>query len=287
MNKKLYLWVNRLRLDFQLTRKGHFFEIIVHEKYRIYIKITKYFLTLIGLISAFFYFKSVFIAFLFGLGIYLLSSLLEKIILSYVNLYIQPLPDFEIEKDKWVAMSFGYAEEPKSKGHIPIVGMVFSHEEYGRKIYSLLVSWNYGQLKDVDNNICTSIILDDMDDYVFFCYPSTNRETVTEFFKRCKKERKEKSLTDVQMRHICSLILGKRFKMTALLYLPTFLKRYRDGSPYLFQIQKKTPQGDPSEIASEIEGTRSILKFNLKVRKKDELTRKDIEYDVLGIPPDG
>ena len=156
-----------------------------------------------------------------------------------------------------------------------------------KAIYSLLVSWNYGQLKDVDNNICTSIILDDTDDYVFFCYASMNKETVTEFFKRCEKERKEKSLTDVQMRHICSLILGKRFKMTALSYLPTFLKRYRDGIPYLFQIQKKTPQGDPSKIAREIEKERRILKFTLKVRKKDELTRKDIEYDVLRIPLDG
>ena len=277
MNKKLHLWVNRLRLTFQFRKKGYFFEIIVPEKYRSYIKTTKYFLTFIGLISAFFYFKSVFIAFLFGLGIYLLSSLLEKIIFSYANLYIQPLPDFEIESNKWIAMGFGYAEEPKLKSHIPLVRIVFSNEEYGRKIYSLLISWNYDQLKDVDNNICTSIILDGKDDYIFFCYPSIKRETVTEFFKTCEREWKEKSLTDVQMRDFLTLILGKRFKITPLSYLPTFLKRYRDGSPYLFEIAKTTPQGSTEKI----EGTHTIFKFNLKVKNKDELTRKDIEYDLL------
>jgi len=277
MNKKLHLWINRLHLSFQFRKKGYFFQIIVHEKYRSYIKTVKYFLTFISLISAFFYFKSVFVAFFFGLGIYLLSSYLEKIVFSYANMYIQPLADFEIENDKWIGMSFGYAEEPKSKSHIPLVGMVFSNEEYGRKIYSLLLSWNYGQLKDVDNNICMNIIWDAKNEYIFFCYPSMNRETITEFFKTCEKERKKKSLTDVQMRYFLTLILGKRFKMTPSSYLPTFLRRYRDGIPYLFRILKTAPQ----DSTDKIKGTHNILKFNLKVKNKDELTRKDIEYDIL------
>ncbi len=237
---------------------------------------TRYCLTFIGLVSAFFYFKSVFMAFLFGLGIYLLSSLLEKVIFSYTNLYIQPLPDFEIESNKWIAMAFGYSE-PKLRIHIPLIRMVFSNEEYGKKIYSLLLSWNYDQVKDVDNNICTSIILDGKDDYIFFCYPSIERETVTNFFRTCEKEGKEKSVTDIQTKLFTTLILGKKFKITPLSYLPTFLKRYRDGNGYLFEIAKKIPQGNTEKI----EGTHSILKFNLKVKNKDELTRKDIEYDLL------
>ena len=214
---------------------------------------------------------------LFGLGIYLLSLLLEKVVISYTNLYIQPLPNFEIESNKWIAMAFGYLEEPKLRIRIPLIRMVFSNEEYGRKIHSLLLSWNYDQVKDVDNNICMSIILDGKDGYIFFCYPSTERETVTSFFRTCEKEGKERSLTDVQTKLLTTLILGKGFRITPLSYLRTFLRRYKDGNEYLFEVAKKTVQGNTKKI----EGTDSIIKSNLKIKNKDELTRKDIEYDLL------
>ncbi len=274
---RLHLWLNRLQFSFELRRKGRFFQIVVDRKYRIHLRVGKYALTVVSLISAFFGFASAIVAFIFGFMVWAVLSVLERAVLTYTTLYVHPLPDFEIEPEKWTHMSFGYGEDPRRKVQVPIVGMVFSDEVYGRKIYGLLVSWNYGKAEDKDNNICMSVVLGREDDYVFFCYPSPDRQTAGDFFEASKQEIGKEARGAEIRKVFLELVLGKRFKIAPHSYLPTFIGRYRNGVPYLFQVQKGSARGNP-EI---IQGTRSIVKFNLKVRSENQLTRKDIEYDLL------
>ncbi len=279
LKQRLILWSNRLRCDIMVQKKGWFFEVIIHERFKLFICIIKIVLTIIGLISAFFLFPFAFIAFLFGLGIYLLCTFIEKIIFSYNSLYIHSLPDFEIEPNKWLGAFFGYAEDPRNPEHIPIIGWVMSDPDYAKKVHTLLLRWSYGELKDEDNNIRASVIVDNDEEYVFFCYPNIDRKTANLFHEDVEKERGKRPLVDVHHKIFAMLVFGKRCKITDNSYFPTFLERYKDGVPYIFRL---TVFGDDGQT-QHITGLDDFILFNLKIKNKEELSRRDIEYDLLRI----
>lgn len=279
LKQRLILWSNRLRFDINVQRKGRFAQVIFPERFKSFVRTIKIVLTLIGLTSAFFFFQSVFVSFLFGLVIYLLITAFDKLVFSYNSLYVHLLPDFEIEPEKWLGAFFGYAEDPRNTGHIPMVGLVMSDPEYARKVHSLLLRWSYGKLKDEENNICVSVIVENNNEYIFFCYPNMERETATHFYKYVEKVRKKKSLTDVHHKQMTMQIFGKRCQITANSYFPTFREIYKEGVPYLFQMAVPGDDGQPHEIA----GLDDFIFFNLKIKDRGELDRKDIEYDLLRI----
>jgi len=215
-------------------------------------------------------------SFLFTILIFIFQSFIERFVFSYKITYIQPLPDFEIEPKKWKGMSFGYALNPKIPTEIPYVGMLFSDEEYARKVFGLISSWNYGEQDDSSNNINTSVLLGENNEYTFFIYPSCERKTVKDFFKTTEEERRKTSLTDVQQKMFVQIIFGKTCKITSLSYLPEFIRRYHQGVPFYFEalIYKKD---EPISIP----GLNPLFIHNLKIKKISELTRKDIEYEML------
>lgn len=279
LKQQLILWSNRLRFDVMVRRKGWFVQVILHERFKPFIRAVKVVLTFIGLISAFFSFQSVSVGFLFGLGIYLLSTFFEKLIFSYDSLYVHSLPNFEIQPDKWLGAFFGFAEGTKSPGHVPMVGWIMSDEDYAKRVHSLLLQWSYGKLKDEENNIRASVVFVDNDEYIFFCYPNMERKTAARFYEEVEKKRKETSLTDVHHKQMAMLIFGKRCQITTNSYFPTFRNRYKDGVPYIFRLVVLGGDGQPHDIA----GLDDFILFNLKIKNRDELDRKDIEYDLLRI----
>ena len=117
LKQRLILWSNRLRFDINVQRKGRFAQVIFPERFKSFVRTIKIVLTLIGLTSAFFFFQSIFVSFLFGLGIYLLITAFDKLVFSYNSLYVHLLPDFEIEPEKWLGAFFGYAEDTRITGH--------------------------------------------------------------------------------------------------------------------------------------------------------------------------
>ena len=106
LKQRLILWSNRLRFDINVQRKGRFAQVIFPERFKSFVRTIKIVLTLIGLTSAFFFFQSIFVSFLFGLGIYLLITAFDKLVFSYNSLYVHLLPDFEIEPEKWLGAFF-------------------------------------------------------------------------------------------------------------------------------------------------------------------------------------
>ena len=252
---------------------------ILHERFKPVVRTIRITLTVTGLISAFFAFGSVFISFVFGLSIFLLSTFLEKLIFSYNSLYVHALPDFQIEPDKWLGAFFGFAEDPDNCQHIPMVGWIMSDREYAERVHSLLTQWSYGKPKDEENNIRASVIVDGDDEYIFFCYPNMDRKTAAQFYDEVEKQRKKKSLTDVHHKQMALLVFGKRCKITATSYFPTFRKRYQDGVPYVFQLVVLGEDGEPKKIP----GLADFVLFNLKIKDRWELDRKDIEYDLLRV----
>lgn len=279
LKQRLILWSNRFRFDVRTQKNGRLIQVVLHERFRSKIRAIKIVLTLIGLFSAFLAFQSVFVSFLFGLGIYLLSTFFETLVFSYNSLFVHSLPDFEIEPDKWLGAFFGFAEDPSNSGQIPLVGWIMSDSEYAKKVHSLLLRWSYGNLHDQENNIRASVIVVGNDEYIFFCYPNMERRTATHYYEEVEKERKKISLTDVHHKQMAMLIFGKNCQIMENSYFPTFRQRYRPGVPYIFRLVVLNGNGQPTEI----EDLDDFLLFDLKIKSRADLDRKDIEYDLLRV----
>lgn len=283
INKKIarirlqaYLLKNRLHFLVQIKKTDHFFKLIISEKYKKWVKFSKYLITILGLVSSLLVFPSILLSFFFALILFLIQSFIEATIFSYVALYIQPMPEFQLHPEKWLGMSFGYAINSDKTVEIPTVAMLFDDETYARKVHNLIRSWNYGEYNDKDRNIKMSVILRGNNEYVFFVYPSINRKTVEDFFTNAETERKQKSLTDVQFQLLAQLILGKGCRITSTSYLPTFIKRYKPGVPFYFQVF--IYNNGNIHVLNDL---KDILIHNLKIKNESDLTRKDIEYDIM------
>jgi len=280
--RRLLLWMNHLHFHASLQKSGKFYKFVIHEKYKTIVKALKVILTLIGLFSAYITFQSVHIAFLFALIIFLLTGFLEKIVFSYTSVFIPPMPDFELCPEKWMSAFFGFAEDPKGDFQIPLVGWIFSEEEYARRIHALLLTWSCDKLNDENKNVSLSVILEEKkegDGYIFFCYPAIERENAKKFHESIEQERRQKSLSDVHNKYFMMLMLGKKFKITKDSYLPTFKERYKVGIPFLFRIMVIDKKMQPKQI----DGLEDFVFYNLNIKDKSELTRKDIEYDLFRI----
>ena len=126
IRKHIILFRNRRHFKIAIYKQGKFPPVVIHEKYKWIVKSSKYLLTVVSLITAFFTFNSVLIAFLFGLGIFLVTQFFDKIIFSYTSLYIHPLPEFELDPEKWSGSILGYAKSKTSPDFRFIVGWFFS-----------------------------------------------------------------------------------------------------------------------------------------------------------------
>ena len=277
IRQRMILWSNRILFDFKIKREGYNLKVMVPGKYKRLVKILKILLTLISLFSAFIVFQSVFVAFIFALAVYAITTILEKIIFRYSSLYVHPLPSFRLEKEKWLGVFWGYAKDPKNSYEIPLMGLQFSDEDYARKIYDLLLSWALGNHDDKSNNVKVSAILTDESSYTFFCYPSIERETAKTFYSKAETALKKESKNDIHNRLAMMLILAKSFNIIEGSYFPTFRKRCRNGVPYLFQLGVTGEDGSIQQASN----TENFIFYNLKILDKRDLTRKDIEYDML------
>lgn len=275
----MLLWWNRLRCDIQLDRKGWRTRLILHERFRKIVRAAKFLLTAVGLLSALVEFGTLWISFVFGVCVWLLTTGVEKVVFSYNSLFVHALPDFEINPELWLGAFFGYAQPQGSEHQIPTVGWIMGDADYARKVHSLLLKWAYGETNDTENNIRASVIVLNDGEYVFFCYPSIDRKTAKAYSDTVEEQRRKVSLTDVHQTQFALLIFGKRCQITAGSYFPSFRERYRDGVPYLFRLVVLDRNREPQEIP----GLRDLIFHNLKIKSRAELDRKDIEYDLLRI----
>lgn len=274
LRQRYLLWLNRLHFQISARRKGWRFELVLHESLKPVVSAIKIVLTLVGLFSAFVAFQNVFVSFFFGLLVYAITTAFERAVFTYNSFFVQPLPNFTIEPDKWLGAFFGYAETADRDVQIPIIGWIMSDADYARKVHNLLLTWSYGRFTDEDKTICASVIVDG-DDYVFFCYPSLTRKDVQAFHEEVETERKKTSLTDEHSKMFAMLVFGKRCKITPTSYFPTFRKRYHEGVPVLFRLALPRSDGQTDEIP----GLKDFVLFTLKIKDRKELTRKDMEFD--------
>jgi len=273
---KTYLLLNRLKFDFRFKFENRRLKIIVPEKFKKYIKSLKYVLTLVGLFSAFILFTSVIIAFLFGLLLFALGWILEKFIFTYSAIYLPPFHSFEIEPEKWIGNAFGVMRTDDGSIEIPTIGLVFSDIEYAKKIHNLIFAWSYEKFDDSENNVSLSAIVDN-NSYHFFIYPSINRETAKEFMSKFEKKIKEDDPDGIPNFLFILQILRRHCDITNRSYFPVFRRRYQQGIPYVFKIYYGEDISNPQEI----DDLHHFRFYSLKIMNRNELSRQDLEYDLL------
>lgn len=280
LKKSFYLKLNRIRLSFRFCKVNGKFRIYIHEKHQRKVKNIKWVLPLIGLFASLFVLPLLY-GFVVALFLYLFARLVEKIFYFFTSLYVHLLPDFEINNDLWLGMVFGYYAPPNKRFQIPLVGLIFSDEEYAKKFFSLLLRWNYDSLEDRDNNFVISIILNNDDSYLTYIYPNIKRKSAEMFVQEVESRRKKEFPEEQHVKLFAQFFTMKRFDITSRSYFPTFRERYEDGIPY--RLDAFTGTEENLEEFGKIKNILGFTKFNLKIKERKDLTREDYEYDLLRI----
>lgn len=276
IRRRITLFFNRLRANYKIKKDGKFFRVVMPNQHRKKIRFLKYIFTAIGLLSAFIVFGSVWIAFLFGLVVFLITLLIEKTVFMHPVMFIHALPDFEIDTNKWVGVGFGYVSQSNRECDIPLVSMIITDLDYAKKIASLFLQWTGNSYKDEDENVQISIVVTKPDEYIFLCYPNPKRPIASNFFEKAKQELRQTSLEDEVAEEHITFILGKRCAIGQTSYFPEFRKRYRDGVPVAFEFI--LPPFENPQPTREIP---AFVFFDFSIKDKTELTRKDFAYGAI------
>ena len=276
--RRIELWLNRQRLGYGVLRRGCLFQIIVPVRIRKRLTLLKYAITIVGLFSAFIIFGSVVHSFLFGLGLFVLGSVLERTVFSHFAGFMHALPTEAMNSALWVGISFGEHPDLATGTTYPALAMVVTERSYAEQMRDLILKWSGGSYRDTEKNVCVSIVRLDMNSYIFLCYPNMNCPVARQSFEQAKRELRESSLDDVLMELHCTPVFGKRCYLSPNSPFPRFLESYEKGMPVVLRFG--VPFQGNVKILDDIP---SIFIHSFKVKEKDKLTRKDFERE--GIHP--
>lgn len=198
--------------------------------------------------------------------------LLEKTLFYYNSMYVQPLPDFTYDPDKWVANAFVSLGEPSNPSSQKIVGLVFNDAEYAEKFFELLRSWNHGDSEDKDGNIRLSFITDEEMYYVYL-YPSFDKQSIKQTHDKFKQELALEKFGKEHLGLIVSLIICKGFETKHGYALGTFTENHPADKPFLLAPFMHKNNANPEPLF-DIE---PIRMHSYKARIPKELTEEDFE----------
>jgi len=148
--------------------------------------------------------------------------------------------------------------------------------EYAKKLTSLFLAWTGGKYHDRDKNIQATVVVTKPEEYIFFFYPNPKRPIASRFFQSERDKLRQKSLSDEIGENHVTLVLGKRCSVGPKSYFPQFRKRYRNGIPVMFDFV--LPPYDTPRTTPDI---RSLILFDFQIKDKNELTRKDLVYEMV------
>ncbi len=256
--------------------------LVISAKFKPIIRKAKLFLTIFSLGSAYIAFDNLHYAFVVGLITWLITSVLERFLFSYDICIVHPMPNFTWQGDKWLSVGFGYAEG-KDDFKIPCVTLQFDSRDYAIKVHDLLLSWTGGELNDEDGFVQASVVLHDTQPtYVFRIYPSIQRSEELERKSPVDPNFYDENPDMVLRRTHAMMCLGKECEMTNNSFLPRFMQMYReDNVPILLAIYGS----DENRQAVELDGYGQFIIHKFKIRKHQNLTRKDQEYQMHKIRP--
>lgn len=247
-------------------------KLVIHEKYENIVKWILRTLSFIGIITAFLTFSYI-TGIIITLLIFVIEQFFEKTIFEYSIFYLFPIPDFDIEYEKWLTSGYFIIGDKKllKQGYQNHFGPAYEDKNYAIKFFSYLREWNYNLDTDFENNICISLIIENETKYSTYFYPNSNRKQLEDYFMNYKEKMALKKYGKRQQEMIMQMIFWKRNQNQGT-FFKEFINDLKDSSEYFFApfyIENEKPI-----IIEELK----ILKKNIKVKNRNELTNRDIEY---------
>lgn len=251
----------------------YFPRLVIHEKYEKKVKWTLRILTCIGILGSLIAFPIWYASLSFAVLLLLIEQFFERAVFEYTSIYVQPLPEFSYDPDKWKGMSYAFPQDPDPH-LLNVVGCAFSTSDYANKFFNLMRSWNYNEKEDKDNNICLSFIVESENEYSVYLYPNPERRTVGEFFGEVEEERKLEKHGKQHQQLIMHMLFCKIFPYGENSQLKIFITKQRKDRPFWLQPFIMDENGH-IDILYDIE---PILKYHFKFKNRSELIKKEIEY---------
>lgn len=266
IKKDIILTLRRYKGFIRITFKNGIPRLHVHEKFERHIKWSLRIITLIGIIASVISFSVWYLNLFVAILLVAIEQFLERIIFIFTTIFITPFPE-SYKSDDWKGMVWGY---PLDNGDSPyIIAPLFASKESARKIFNCLRSWNYDSAEDFSDNIAISVILEETDDYSLYMYPGMNR--ISE--KQWRKEAVQMHSGREHQGLIMQMTFCKQFKYSGS-SLVEFLKKYKEGQKFKFEAYY-VELGNVAKINE----LGYILKNHIKIKKRSELTSKDLELD--------
>jgi hypothetical protein len=265
---KIELINNRRKSFIRLSFEKKYPKLIVAEKYQHVVKWILRIVTIIGVIVSVFSLTLLW-SLTIAILLLLIEQFFEKAIFEYTTMYIQPLPNFKYEPEEWRANIFVCDNVTK----LYIIGIAFNTKEYAEKFFELLKSWNCGLDEDFDNNICLSFIIESDNTYSTYVYPNDRRRIIGEARRKVEGDLALEKYGKCHQQLIVGCILKNTFEYNSNSSFITFKNGYMEGNLYRFQAFLFN---DGS--IEPIEEINFIVKKNLKIKNRNELSNDEMEY---------
>jgi hypothetical protein len=176
-----------------------------------------------------------------------------------------PEPNYFSPVDFWDSdqlLGYGFGRYKADGQTFWEIGMVFQSPDYGLRAFKAISGWNHGAETDPENEIGVSFIIMEDDSYLAYTYPTLGNGTFA--------EGKPKSQDAEDLKFVG--IICKPFDNYKKSQLKAFVDAYKGET---FKLLAYYPKGNTIEP---IPGLRGVLKRNLKVKSRSQLTPADVEW---------
>ena len=197
-----------------------------------------------------------------------INYVLEKAIYTFSSLYFHPVPD-SYKSGDWLGIGWTiYPHNNEGYPHFEI-GLLFKTPEVAEDVFSTIMSWNYHQGIDNDNNIGFSVIYDENEGtYRAYIYPSPQRPSVVELDRQRQEEYPDLHHNMVQ----ATMIFSMKFDIGN--GIKEFISSYKNGEDFTI-FPYYNSNGERLRY-----GNGGVLKHNLRLLPKSDLKRGDLEYEI-------
>lgn len=248
-------------------------KIYVHEKFEKNVKWITRIITFIGIAISLISFPPI-ISLVIALVLAGLDFIFEKLIFEYTVMIVQPFPDFEVDNNQWLTNGYlfpnpDFKDDTTLKIHF---GPVYQDKEYAIMFFKYMIEWNIGEHNDPDNNICISFVLENDNSYTTFFYANPKRKWLSDAFDEQVQALKLGKYGKNQQSLVFQMIYMKKLKIKEGTLFTKFIEQQKKDSIFYF-----VPFYIENEQLVAIDELK-IIKNKYQLRKRNELSDKDIEY---------
>lgn len=247
---------------------------VVHEKFEKVIKWILRVIALIGIASSLISIDQWYINLIIAIIIFLIEQFFEKTVIEYTSMIVQPLPPFEVQTNQWKSNGFLIPIE-KNGDDFAYFGPAYQDESYAIKFFKYLRTWiDDNSNDDVENTLVISLVIEPNDEYTTYIYANSERKRLDYMFKFLEKEYELEKYGKKQQKLFAQLFYWHTLDYKDGYFITQFLDFMAEPKPFQFTPSVIQPFGLPPKFLTDY----SIKKYDLKIKKRDEVLKNEIEY---------